>query len=120
MGGHVIGRILNLHLATGGISFDAATGMGDANYSRDGFDADIAFHVRNRDIAGSTGDLDIASYITSRDRATRGRELGVAVDFFDANRTRGGVDRYGATQIGDVLCAGGDPRMPFPRMRHLR
>src|SRR5207249_4128632 len=119
MGGHVIGRILNLHLATGGISFDAATGMGDANYSRDGFDADIAFHVRNRDIAGSTGDLDIASYVTSRDRATRSRDLGVAVDFFHANRTRGGVDLYGATQIADVLCAGGDIGIHFGVMRDL-
>src|SRR5437764_2456463 len=119
MGGPVIVRILNLHLAAGCISLNAATGMGDANDAGDGLDPDIAFHVRNRDIAGSTGDLHIASYVISRDRATRSRELGVAVDFFDANRTRGGVDLYGATQIADVLCAGRDPGIHFGVMRDL-
>ena len=57
MGGYIIRCVLNFHLATRCISLDPAPRMRNANDAQDGFDADIAFHVRNRDIAGRPGGM---------------------------------------------------------------
>src|SRR5262249_11263362 len=102
---YVIASALNFHLAARGIPLDAAAGMVDANDSRNGFYVDVAFHVRNSDVAGGAGHVNIAPDIAGGHGATRSGEIGVAVDFFHANCAGSGVDFYRAAQIANVLRA---------------
>src|SRR5690348_15099801 len=106
MRSHVIRGILDLDFAAGRTSLDAAAWMRNANDPRNRFRPDIAFNVRNGDVAGSAGNLNIAAHVTGRDGAAGGGKIGVLIDFLDPNRARSGVNFYRASKIADVLGAG--------------
>src|ERR1041384_5377350 len=119
MGRHIIRSILDLDFSAGRTPFDTATWVRHANDPGNRFRADIAFNIRNRDIAGSTGNLNIAAHVTGCDGAAGGGKIGVLIDSFDQNRARRGVHFYWASKIADVLRAGRNAGIDFRVVRHL-
>src|SRR5437899_5782955 len=119
VGSHIPGSTMNFNLATGGIRLDAASGLRDANDSREGTHSHITFHIRNGDAARSAGDVDVAADVTDRDGTAGGGELSVAVNFFDANRAGSGLHLYRATKLANGLRARGDGSADLSVVRYL-
>src|SRR6266850_692794 len=82
---HVACRALNLDFATGCIRFDSPPGIRYANDPRKSVHAHVAPGVRNRHASRSGRYADIVANGSGGHRPAEGRELRVALDFFDTD-----------------------------------
>src|SRR5881398_1847669 len=116
---HVVRCALNVDIAACGARFDTPSRTGNAKDARDGAHVDIAVDFRDRHTSGRGRYAEIidkirCGYVT----AVRG-ELGVALDFFDADGPRSGLNFYRTAHAANSLRTGGDGGAYFCVARDL-
>src|SRR5437016_4639634 len=82
---HVLCCTLNLDIATLGVCFDSSTGVENANDPRKGVHAHISPSARDGHTSRGGRYSDIVANVSGGHRPAEGRNLRVALDFFDTD-----------------------------------
>ena len=116
---HIVCRALNIDIAACSTRFDTPSRIRNAKDARDGVHVDITPDFRDGHTSGSRRNAEIVANISCGDGAAGSCELGVALDSFDADGARSGLNFYRTAHTANGLRAGGDGGAYFGVARHL-
>src|SRR5213082_2974365 len=116
---HIVRCALNVDITACSTCFDAPSRTGNAKDARDGANVDIAVDFRDRHTSGRGRYAEIIANIRCGNGTAGRGELGVALDFFDADGARSGLNFYRTAHAANSLRTGGDGGAYFCVARHL-
>src|SRR5258707_8916876 len=115
----VIRSALDFDFATRVGGLDTCAGLSNADNAGNSIGNHVAFDARCAYVTRSGRNMKFASNIVCRDGPACSGEVGIALDFFKADGTRGGVHGYGSSYISNDLGAGSHGGADFGIVRNL-